>query len=168
MRLIRTPQPVKDLIEKWLKTLPQSVHPASLTVWTCWPEIVGSTLAQQSLPHKIERGVLWVYAQDSTVAHMLHCHAPDILQRIQERKPTSDLTSVKTRIWNGPTPLQMAPSESLPVTPEPLMECLMKLTPEQQLTMLETLKDVPDAEIKERLLSLWARGLARLNQDQKR
>lgn len=49
-----------------------------------WPEIVGSTLADKSLPDRYERGTLWVVASGSAWAQEIRLRKDEIVRRLNK------------------------------------------------------------------------------------
>lgn len=144
----------------------RTAEPLYFFLWTSWPKIVGSNLAEHSVPYKVEGKTLVVYVDNSVVAQSLHFAMPETAARIRKLFPQSTIEVIKTRRWTGPFPLSEVYNVKPPDAPEAegprpeLFELIAKLSNEQRKDILSQLKDIKDIELKESLLQAWVHAMA--------
>lgn len=63
-----------------------------------WGEVAGPTLAGDSWPLRIEKGVLWIAVNNAPLANHLCYLRPMLLRRIRERFPTLRIREIRVQL----------------------------------------------------------------------
>jgi hypothetical protein len=63
-----------------------------------WDDLAGPTLARESWPLKLEKGVLWIAVNNAPQANHLSYLSPKLLRRIRERFPNSNVREIRVQL----------------------------------------------------------------------
>lgn len=123
-------------------------------VFDLWPRAVGREIAKRSAPRVIRGTVLWVGVTDSVWMQQLHLLKQELLQRINDslpgREKISDLRfQLDTGLGDGDKSEMPAPVGAPSALP---------LDQEQLRLFAGLARSVDDADLQERLLSLWKKA----------
>ncbi len=64
-------------------------------VVACWPEIAGESLAKDTYPIRVEKGVLWIGVKNAPLANQLLYLKTAIIERIRETVPGARIRDLR-------------------------------------------------------------------------
>jgi hypothetical protein len=79
---MKTPQPLRSILEKTLKTLEIDVPLKTYTILGAWNEIVGESVAVHSQPRSIRNRILFIDVSHPTWMQQLQFLKPTLLEKV--------------------------------------------------------------------------------------
>ncbi len=79
---MKTPQPLRSILEKTLKTLEIDVPLKTYTILGAWNEIVGESVAVHSQPRSIRNRILFIDISHPTWMQQLQFLKPTLLEKV--------------------------------------------------------------------------------------
>ncbi len=92
------PRPVKDSLDVVARSLGAPPAAALGSLFSRWPELVGTTLAVHCRPLSLVRGTLVVAVDNGAWAAQLRWLEADVLRRLEERLGPGVVTALEVRV----------------------------------------------------------------------
>ncbi len=152
----KEPVSFQDLVTPLFQEHRKEAHLTLTAVRTRWAEIVGPELARKTFPLRVQRGVLWVGAPDSSWAYQFQFMRSELLHCLESVLGASDIREVRFKAAERPASSpEAAPDE--PATPE------AGTTPVDE-RLARSAQSIPDPALR----ALFVRSLAKQQQNRLR
>jgi len=114
-----TPRPFQDLAKSVFREHRREDHVALVSLQRQWAALVGAGLAERTWPSRLQRGLLWVTAPDSSWAYQLQFLKRELLGSLQSSMQDCPVRDLRFKVGTIPAlPLPAAATAAAPA-PEP-------------------------------------------------
>ncbi|MFI5399756.1 MAG: DciA family protein [SAR324 cluster bacterium] len=114
-----SPRPLQDLARSVFREHRREDHVALVSLQRQWAALVGPGLAERSWPARLQRGLLWVTAPDSSWAYQLQFLKRELLGSLQAGLPGCPVTDLRFKVGTIPAPPLPAATPNVEPAPEP-------------------------------------------------
>ena len=119
--------------------------------WLIWDQLVGEQIAARARPLRLRKGTLEVQVDHPVWMQQLQMLKPKILEKINQRIPSAEISDIYLRLAKGSPPPQQLKS---PRTGAPPKWTRIELTETEKAEITAELRQIGDRELRQ--------GLARL------
>ena len=92
---MRQPEAISEILGNLLKRRGLARKMAQYEVFEIWEDVVGSTIAKQTTPQKMQGDILVVAVKSAAWAQELTFIKPLILKRIREKTPDAKIADIR-------------------------------------------------------------------------
>jgi hypothetical protein len=128
--MAKQPRPVHELVGQVFREHQRQEHLTLVTLQRNWATLVGPGLAERTWPARLQQGLLWIAAPDSSWAYQLQFLKAELLAGIQLGLPGAGVNELRFKVGLIPAPLDAgdaAPGAdgTRQVTPAPTRNLVM-------------------------------------------
>jgi Dna[CI] antecedent, DciA len=140
--MAQAPRFLHDLMGQVFREHRRTEHVTLVTLQEHWPSLVGPGLADRTWPSRLQHGVLWITAPDSSWAYQLQFLKHELLNGIRAGLPAFQLTDLRFKVGEIPSnEIAPAANPTLPaepklrptVAPQQIAKSFARLTNEQSV-----------------------------------
>lgn len=113
--MAKSTRSLQDLVGQVFREHRRTDHVALVALQKHWAELVGSGLAERSWPTRLQQGVLWITAPDSSWAYQLQFLKQDFLGGIRTGMPDVSVSDVRFKV--GALPAKASAPAGAPPAP---------------------------------------------------
>jgi hypothetical protein len=112
-----TPRPLQDLVGAVFREHRREEHLTLAALQNRWAALVGPGLAERTWPARLQRGLLWVTAPDSSWAYQLQFLKAELLGSLRTGMPNCPVTDLRFKVGALPASVAAAAHAGPPAAP---------------------------------------------------
>jgi hypothetical protein len=97
-----TPRPLQDIVGAVFREHQREEHITLTTLQQRWAGLVGPGLAERTWPSRLQKGLLWVTAPDSSWAYQLQFLKEELLGSLRAGLPHCPITELRFKVGTIP------------------------------------------------------------------
>lgn len=159
-RTLTVPQSVGDIIERVMKREKLPFSREDRTLRHAWERAVGETIATQTHPERIARGVLYVRVTTSAWRQELHFLKGEIITGFNAASGLAPIEDIRFFLGEVSGPRS-------PACQEEVVAASASLTPRDRRMVTESLSRIPDGELREIIRRVMEKEISRRRREQR-
>ena len=112
-----TPRPLHDLAGAVFREHRREDHVTLASLQRQWAALVGPGLAERTWPSRLQRGLLWITAPDSSWAYQLQFLKQELLGSLRAGVPNCPVTDLRFKVGALPVPQATPPQPGAAPSP---------------------------------------------------
>ena len=97
-----SPRPLQDIVGSVFREHQREEHVTLAVLQKRWADLVGPGLAQRTWPTRLQKGLLWVAAPDSSWAYQLQFLKQELLGGLRAGLPNCPVTELRFKVGTLP------------------------------------------------------------------